>query len=139
MSRFWNIKNDSFYVIACDMDEFKAINDKDGHDEGDRALEMVGKVLTEVADRHHAKAFREGGDEFFIITDEAEEKVAKKICEEVQTELENTFFSDKFKLKMSMGIKLYDGKVTVKELLKKADESLYDDKEARKAKKSQLI
>ncbi len=129
-------KNDSFYVIACDMDNFKDINDDKGHDEGDRALKIVSKILTKVADRNEAKAFRYGGDEFFIITDKSEKNVAERICKEVREELRNTHFRDDFKLEISMGIKLFDGISSEEELLKGADESLYDDKRERKAEKT---
>ncbi len=125
-------KTDSFYVIACDMDDFKTINDTWGHAEGDRALRIVADVLTKVSDRNNAIAFRNGGDEFVIITDKSDKFVADTICAQVESEFEKVHFRDDYEIKISMGIALYDGKTTVNELLNRADGTLYDVKRSRK-------
>jgi GGDEF domain-containing protein len=62
---------DSFYIIACDLDNFKHINDTWGHPEGDRALTLVAGVLTRVGKKFDSAVFRIGGDEFIIITDKS--------------------------------------------------------------------
>ena len=126
-------KTDSFFVIACDMDDFKSINDTWGHAEGDRALKLISAVLTNVAERNNAIAFRNGGDEFVIITDKADGDEANIICDEVERELEKLHFRDDFAIKISMGVAYYDGKHSVSELLNKADGFLYDVKRKHKS------
>lgn len=126
-------KSDSFYVIACDMDNFKSINDTWGHAEGDRALKLISAVLSNVAENNNAIAFRNGGDEFVIITDKAQGDEAKIICDAVETELKNLHFRDDFEIKISMGVAHYDGTHSVSELLNKADGFLYDAKKKHKA------
>lgn len=125
-------EKDLFYVIACDIDKFKSINDTWGHDEGDRALEMVGEILARVAHGNNAEVFRNGGDEFIIITDKSDQGVAERICREIDAEFEKLHFRDDFKIRISKGVELYDGKKPVKELLKTADGSMYADKRDKK-------
>jgi diguanylate cyclase (GGDEF)-like protein len=53
------------WVLVCDLDRFKTLNDQHGHDEGDRALV---KVAEQVRDAAHGRAIcaRIGGDEFTL-------------------------------------------------------------------------
>ncbi len=54
-----------FTVAYCDLDHFKALNDKHGHDTGDRALRLFSKVL-EDSIRPDDRAARWGGEEFVV-------------------------------------------------------------------------
>jgi len=120
--------NDSFYVIVCDMDNFKHINDTWGHQEGDRALKMIAETLTEISQKHNSTTFRYGGDEFVIITDTSENDLPDKICSEIKSALKKLPFREDFEIRMSMGISLYDGKKTISELINCADCELYEEK-----------
>ena len=53
-------------VISIDVDDFKSINDTYGHDIGDRALELIGKII-QANSRQSDFAGRCGGDEFTIL------------------------------------------------------------------------
>lgn len=121
-------KNDLFYVIVCDMDNFKHINDTWGHQEGDRALRLISDVLIRVSERYDAAAFRIGGDEFVIFVDVSEDTIPKEICSALKTELDDIDFRDDFDIRMSMGIAKYDGRISVAELLNSADMELYEAK-----------
>lgn len=125
-------KNDLFYIIACDMDRFKQINDTWGHPEGDRALELISETLDRVAQECEATAFRVGGDEFVIIVDASEDTIPKRICEQIKQKLDTLEFRDDFDICMSMGIAKYDGTVDVAELLNRADKELYEVKRKEK-------
>jgi diguanylate cyclase len=67
-------------VLAyCDIDHFKAINDRLGHDVGDRVLKLVARVLSDGAGAV-GHAARYGGEEFLLMfeglsMDEAERRV----------------------------------------------------------------
>ena len=123
---------DSFCLIACDMDNFKTINDKWGHKEGDRALKLVAGILISAAEENDAMAFRNGGDEFVIITDKADKRNLDRICARIEKELSELHFRDDFKIKMSIGYAVFDGKETMSELLVRTDQFLYDEKRSRK-------
>jgi diguanylate cyclase (GGDEF)-like protein len=53
-------------VIVLDLDHFKAVNDTLGHDEGDRVLRVLGKVLNESV-RASDRVGRYGGEEFVVV------------------------------------------------------------------------
>ena len=53
-------------VVMVDLDRFKQINDRYGHQTGDRALRMVGEILRDAV-RETDVVGRYGGDEFMII------------------------------------------------------------------------
>jgi len=55
-------------VLILDIDDFKNINDVQGHIYGDRVLQLVAQFLQKELDSC-AKAYRFGGDEFLIIAD----------------------------------------------------------------------
>lgn len=54
-------------LLLCDVDHFKAYNDRYGHKAGDQALQQVGVVLLEAARRPLDLAVRLGGEEFAVL------------------------------------------------------------------------
>ncbi len=120
--------SDSFYIIACDLDNFKYINDTWGHPEGDRALILVAGALARVGKKFSANVFRIGGDEFVIITDTSEEGLAIDVTNAIKTELDNIDFRNDYDIEMSIGVALYDGVTPIDELLSNADKKLYEAK-----------
>lgn len=59
-------KRDSHALLAADLDHFKAINDKYGHEAGDRVLQLFASIASEVAGPG-AMSARLGGEEFAIL------------------------------------------------------------------------
>lgn len=119
---------DSFYIISCDLDKFKSINDTFGHLEGDRALGLVAEALSRVSSRFECEVFRIGGDEFVIITDKSDKGVAEEITKALEEEFDKIDFRDDFNIEMSVGVALYDGVSTIDEILDAADKKLYEAK-----------
>ena len=60
------------HLAFLDLDDFKAINDANGHVFGDKILAAVGKTLTESF--RTANCYRYGGDEFLIIAEKETEE-----------------------------------------------------------------
>ncbi len=52
-------------LASIDIDDFKAVNDKDGHSHGDAVLASVGERLRTT--RQEDRGYRIGGDEFALI------------------------------------------------------------------------
>ena len=52
-------------VLMLDLNDFKLINDTRGHEEGDRVLQEIGKMLSDTFGKEHC--YRYGGDEFLVI------------------------------------------------------------------------
>ena len=69
-------------LVLCDLNGFKALNDRNGHAAGDEALQVVGGVLTSVL-RTADAAFRIGGDEFALILPETGEDEARAAVDRV--------------------------------------------------------
>src|SRR6202012_1887948 len=55
-----------FSLAIIDLDRFKELNDFQGHAAGDRALELIGRVLSK-STRQSDSVGRLGGDEFVIV------------------------------------------------------------------------
>lgn len=132
---FNNIRNGSnITAMIIDIDNFKDINDKYGHEAGDRALKRVSKELKKLFSNDYI--FRFGGDEFIIIIENIDYKKyieykANEILREVYNIEVNEIENDKISL--SIGIahcKCSCDKVKKDcELIKRADMALYKAKE----------
>jgi diguanylate cyclase (GGDEF)-like protein len=73
-------------VVLIDLDNFKQVNDDDGHVVGDRVLRAAAQALMDAC-RRDDLAFRIGGDEFALLLPRIEEadavKVAERVCEAI--------------------------------------------------------
>ncbi|MCD6423781.1 MAG: GGDEF domain-containing protein [Elusimicrobia bacterium] len=113
--------------IFFDIDFFKKFNDTMGHLAGDAVLYEVARTL-----RNYSKnVFRYGGDEFVVVEFWDFEK-AKEVAQEVENKIkEKSFSAEKFKkgVSISFGISVFpDDGEEFKELLKTADDRLYEEK-----------
>jgi diguanylate cyclase (GGDEF)-like protein len=69
-------------LVLVDLDDFKEINDREGHPAGDRVLRAVAKTFVRAV-RANEEVFRVGGDEFAVVVDggaEAAARVADRIA-----------------------------------------------------------
>jgi|GEM_PF-2991272 len=116
-------------LLFIDLDGFKAVNDTLGHEAGDVLLQNVAKRLASCV-REVDTVSRIGGDEFLIVltnifTVDGAEKVAKSVIETVSRPFD--IESQAVNVGASIGIALYpDNGTGVEELLKNADEAMYD-------------
>jgi diguanylate cyclase (GGDEF)-like protein len=72
-------------ALVCDIDAVRGLNDRYGHEAGDRALIDFAEVVEESIGRRAAIIGRQGGDEFVILLpgvdlDEAT-MIAERLCE----------------------------------------------------------
>jgi diguanylate cyclase (GGDEF)-like protein len=64
-------KNEKFTVIYCDLDNFKAFNDKYGIHKGDDAIKLTAGIFKEAVQKHGSQndfVGHEGGDDFILLT-----------------------------------------------------------------------
>jgi diguanylate cyclase (GGDEF)-like protein len=118
-------------ALALDLDHFKHINDRFGHEKGDEVLAAVGQVLTD-GTREADFAARAGGEEFVILlqgTDvEGGRLLAAKLCQAV-ARIEVAGIERK--ITASIGVAAHpDHAFDAPTLLRKADRALYAAKEA---------
>jgi diguanylate cyclase (GGDEF)-like protein len=113
-----------FVLALCDLDDFKRINDTDGHPAGDRALEAVAALL-EGTVRATDFAFRIGGDEFALLLPETDAGEAQDAVGRIVAALAGDDVLA-HGLGISFGLALFPihGK-TPEELIRRADQALY--------------
>lgn len=122
----------SLALFYLDLDQFKIINDTNGHEAGDKLLIQVGRILKENL-RSSDFLCRIGGDEFTIIMqyedDNGVEMLATKI-NQVLSKLEYQFKDKVYKVTISIGIAIYPQHgATINALLSNADLAMYQAKE----------
>jgi len=74
-------------LVLLDLDHFKRVNDRCGHDIGDRVLLEVSGVLQRVAEQHGALCGRWGGEEFALFLPEADAESAMRLAEQLRREV----------------------------------------------------
>jgi len=119
-------------VIMVDIDHFKAINDRYGHDEGDRFLVHVASLLKASLRKHDIVA-RFGGEEFVVVLPRTIMKDALVIAERIRRSAEGTPLAvgkEEVHLTVSLGIAAIPAvwPESKEELIKFADTALYEAK-----------
>lgn len=122
------INNVEFTVAYIDIDNLKLINDKIGHNEGDRLISTIASFLVENLKDSDVVA-RLGGDEFIVGLYECNLEEAKKIIKNIQKNLDLNHKSLGFEypLIFSYGLVQYDEKnhKNVECMIKEADSNMY--------------
>ncbi len=115
-------------VFFIDLDDFKPVNDRFGHDVGDALLIQVGKRILQSLRRSDIVA-RVGGDEFIALVQGLQgEKDAENIVQKLLEALEEPFSlrEEDVRIGASVGISLYYGGDETPEILKRqADSAMY--------------
>jgi two-component system, cell cycle response regulator len=119
-------------VAMIDIDHFKTLNDAYGHDVGDAAL-----VATTVALRDRLRAEDElgrlGGEEFLALLPDASEGAAAIVAESLRASVERMRTRTgglELAVTVSVGWATWDGEEDADALVKRADNALYDAKNA---------
>ena len=122
-------------VIMMDIDDFKSINDNLGHKYGDKALIKVAHLCLQQM-RITDEIARYGGDEFAILLPETSAEnafnLAERICDEVARSKCVTESGKTCSISISLGVTELDGRETLGSLLHRADQALYEAKNAGK-------
>ncbi|MCX6083604.1 MAG: sensor domain-containing diguanylate cyclase [Caldiserica bacterium] len=114
-------------LVMLDLDDFKAVNDNLGHQEGDRILRVFAGCIRKIV-RSSDLVFRYGGDEFLLMLPETTreqaelflKRLAGTACPELITTLGRVTFS--------AGIASCVSDSSAEDLVKLADDRLYESK-----------
>ena len=117
-------------VIICDVDDFKGLNDRWGHLEGDRILSAVAKVISGCA-REVDICARWGGDEFSVMVAQSSSEGALLIAERIREQVASTLRSRHATLSVGVASCPQDA-TSVRSLIAKADRAVYRSKESGK-------
>ena len=125
-------------MLMCDIDHFKALNDKLGHGEGDRCLVKVAGIIQSCVRADRDLVSRHGGEEFLIVLPDVDEEeavaVATRIRESVEAAaLPNPSSGVGPSVTLSVGVALKSARdtgISLANLQHEADMALYRAKEA---------
>jgi diguanylate cyclase (GGDEF)-like protein len=118
-------------LLMYDIDNFKQINDKHGHQAGDYVLSEMGKIFRRFVRREDLPA-RYGGDEISVILPETELVGAQIISSRLKdmiTSHEFTFNGNKMVVTVSCGVAQYRSNQSLSDFINAADHALYEAKQ----------
>jgi len=126
----WLERNDrGLTVIAIDLDHFKTVNDRHGHDTGDRVLQRFSETVRSGL-RSDQLFARMGGEEFAVVTVGTDREAARQLAERLRNQMMRLDFSPPegrpFRVTISLGIAIGDSEgEPFAELMRRADDALY--------------
>lgn len=122
-------------LVFADMDQFKVVNDTWGHQKGDEVLITMADIFRR-SFRDSDLIARISGDEFALLLLDTHEDKFDIIFRRLQKNIDeaNLLSAGTHVISLSIGMTLYDYKepVTIDELLKLADERMYEQKQKKK-------
>lgn len=119
--------DEQLYFLFIDVDNFKAVNDRFGHDEGDRVLRLVGDSLRAVCTEVKASYGRYGGDEFTVAYTATNKQSAEHLCRRLEEALAQRLEeSSAGNVGLSIGmVEFRRGQESVQDLITRADREMY--------------
>ena len=119
-------------VIALDLDHFKWVNDRYGHEIGDLVLQKLSDTIR-AQTREHDVFARTGGEEFVIVVTGPEARHAQQLAERIRTALATMRLdppAPPVRVTASLGVALSSRPMPLSMLMRGADEALYTAKRA---------
>ena len=120
-----------FSVLLIDIDNFKQVNDRWGHDVGDHVLVKTASIFQAII-RKHDWVGRWGGEEFLIILPGPCD--AEYLAERVRAEIAKSEYNHgaaSFGITISIGVASATQQDQIDQILKNADEALYRAKQTK--------
>lgn len=118
-------------LMLIDIDHFKSVNDRFGHDVGDLVIRGVALTL-QATKRQTDMAARIGGEEFAMLVPETDERAAEIAAERLRVAIEEQPLTiDGQELKVTVSIGIAGARMAMSSfdrMLKRADEALYEAK-----------
>jgi len=117
--------------VLLDLDHFKALNDRHGHQAGDECLRAVGEALRKAKLRQTDLAARYGGEEFGLLLPNTDIQGAQKVAEHIRCAIEGLGMRDSegepFRLTASFGVASIRPRAgtSCEDLILAADTALY--------------
>ena len=115
-------------LLLIDIDHFKNINDRFGHEAGDRVLKRLVSLITNRS-RRLDLLFRMGGEEFLLFLSDTSSLDAIKLAEELRGSVAKSELLSDWALSVSIGVSELRPGESVESWIKDADNALYVAKE----------
>jgi diguanylate cyclase (GGDEF)-like protein len=113
-----------FSVVMFDLDDFKNVNDRFGHDAGDVVLKTTAGIVGNIIRKTDILA-RYGGEEFIILCPDVGLAGAEVLAERMRKSIEECTFPAIRRLTVSVGVAEYSPEDSAEAVIKRADEALY--------------
>lgn len=114
-------------VMLLDMDHFKLVNDRFGHNAGDRVLKAFADVL-ETFSHDNLLCGRWGGEEFLLILPETGLTSAEQVAEQIRRKVASISFPEVGRLTVSIGVAALKPEESAYQIISRADRMLYQAK-----------
>ena len=121
-------------LVMLDIDSFKELNDRFGHQAGDAALTELGKVIRAATRREDFSA-RYGGDEIAILLPETSPQGCLSVVHRLVSAVRETkivFDGKRVPFSISLGVAFFKPDMTITQIVGAADQALYKAKQAGK-------
>jgi len=120
--------------LMLDIDHFKSINDRHGHQAGDAVLQEIAGILQD-SSRKYDIVCRYGGEEFMIVLPSTDFESARTVAEKIRGIVSKSrvvYNKELIKTTVSIGVAQLrtDGEEGADGLIKRADDALYEAKNA---------
>lgn len=123
------VSGQEFSLVMFDIDHFKSINDTYGHDVGDAVLREISQLVRDNI-RENDTLARWGGEEFMVLSTKSDIKRAKRMAQRLRKAIaEFSFTGVPRQITSSFGVALYAAGNSGEDMVKRADEALYEAKE----------
>ncbi|MFT4798552.1 MAG: diguanylate cyclase (GGDEF)-like protein [Candidatus Azotimanducaceae bacterium] len=110
-------------LVLLDLDNFKKINDEEGHAAGDEVLQRVAKTIQQRI-RVTDSLYRYGGDEFVVFAADTNIEQVVGLAEDLRSRVEATEAMEGSQVSISLGVAAYEAGNTVTDWLLSADTAL---------------
>lgn len=123
------VNGEKLTAVMFDIDHFKKVNDRYGHDVGDRAIVSVVDCI----DKETGLFARMGGEEFALLLPGYDKAAAMKIANKIRVSISRLLIeteTSSLKLTCSFGVSEWSKTDSIESLLKRADLALYRAKES---------
>lgn len=133
LNRMQNSRLYPVTVVMVDVNKLKETNDRYGHAAGDDLIRSIAQVMRE-SFRSEDIVSRIGGDEFAVLLPDTTEAAARAILDRLNERLiaKNSTQPEPLQLSLSIGAATGDEEANLVEIMKKADNLMYEDKARQK-------
>ena len=124
----------AYTLVMCDIDYFKNINDKYGHDIGDNVLKRIYSIVLDCSGNcQNSFVIRWGGEEAlmgFPLGKRETLDIVRNIRQRIKEEIFESNSGEKFSITMTYGVESSEGHQDVHSVIVCADENMYKGKKS---------
>jgi len=116
-----------FAIAICDIDDFKSVNDRFGHESGDEVLKTLANTMCMTV-RKQDTVSRWGGEEFLLLLPQTDLEGGIVLAEKIRKKVHSTEFNFagvKIHISLTIGLSIYKESKTIEETINQADQALY--------------